>query len=275
MSLASAFFLVSGAFIALGVRQAGFWRNSAALFEHTMQVTEPTVRLCQLLGDAYLEQGRLPKAEAMYRLEMRLTPQNMQVAGQIAIIYLRENRWRDAEALLRPWQARPEAPAGLLNDYAYALARLDRGDEAVVAYQRALKANPDYAYAHFGYANLLQDRGDLAAAAEQYADALTINEDWPQALDKLAWISAHSDDPAQRHIALLMARHAVDLTGCRDAGSLEALAAADAATGNWDQAVALADGALKLASADGATEPALALCRERLQLYRSRRLPVR
>jgi tetratricopeptide (TPR) repeat protein len=273
--LASAFCVVSSALIALGVRQAGYWRSSAALFEHTLAVTSPAVRLYELLGDAYLEENRLPEAEKIYRLEMHFAPVSEEVAEHLGVICLREGRWREAEALIRPWQALSSAPASLLNDYAFALVHLGRGQEAVAVYRRAIKTDPNYAFAHFGYANLLQDQGDLSGAAAQYAQALTINGDWPEALDKLAWISAHSDDPAQRHVALLMAQHAVDLTGRRDLVSLAALAAADAATGNWEQAVALSDGAYRLASAGGATQESLALCQERLVSYRARQLPVR
>ncbi len=275
MPLACAFCLLSSALFALGVRQASYWRSSAALFEHTLQVTSPAVRLYQLLGDAYLEENRLPEAEKIYGLEMRLVPSSQEVSGQMAVVYLREGRWNEAEKMLRPWQALPSAPARLLNDYAFALARLNRGDEAVAVYRRAIEADPGYAFAHFGYANLLQDRGDLSAAAEQYAEALTINGDWPEALDKLAWLSAGSDDPAQRRTGQLLAQRAVDLTSGRDLVSLATLAQADAATGHWDQAAALADGAFKLASAGGATQQALALFQERLQSYRSRQLPAR
>jgi tetratricopeptide (TPR) repeat protein len=273
--LVSAFCIVSAAWIALGVRQASYWRSSATLFEHTLQVTEPTVRLYQLLGDAYLDENRLAEAEKTYALEMRFAPVNVDDAAQMGVIYLREGRWREAEAMLRPWQALHDAPARVLNDYAFALTRLNRVDEAAATYRRALERDPYYGFAHYGYANLLQDRGDLSGAASEYAQALMVNGDWPEALDKLAWISARSEDPAQRHIALLMAQHAVDLTGRRDLMSLAALAAADAGTGNWDQAVALSAGACRLASATGATQESLALCRERLVSYRARQLPVR
>ncbi len=64
-----------------------------------------------------------------------------------------------------------------------------------------------------------------------------------------------------------LAERAVQLTGRRDAGAVDVLAAAYAAAGNFDRAVATAEAALSLAG----TGAGAAAIRVRLDLYRQRR----
>ena len=95
---------------------------------------------------------------------------------------------------------------------------------------------------------------------------------WVQAVAQLAWIlattsSATLRDPGQ---AIQLAEHAAVLTNRHDAGVLDVLAAAQAAAGRFDVAVASCDEALALTPA----QPLARAIRERRALYSQHRAYV-
>ncbi len=73
---------------------------------------------------------------------------------------------------------------------------------AVGHWDRCLELNPDYAYAHFGKATVLAEKGDYQKAADLFREALERNPDWPKAELELAraWINAGS---AEKSIPVL------------------------------------------------------------------------
>jgi len=78
----------------------------------------------------------------------------------------------------------------------------------------------------------------------------------PRALNGLAWILATSPDEGVRRPdeATRLARHAAELTQRRDPAVLDTLAAALAATGQFDRAKKTAQAALDLANSAGNLE---------------------
>ena len=73
----------------------------------------------------------------------------------------------------------------------------------------------------------------------EYASALLIQPDFPDALDGLAWILSTDANPEFRNgtEAVKMAEQACKLTGQQDPAKLKTLAAAYAETGRFDDAV--------------------------------------
>jgi Flp pilus assembly protein TadD len=261
--------------LGLSIRQVYYWRSSAALFEHTLQVAEPSGRLYHLLGDALMNENRLDAAGVAYRKSFRLQPGDKDVELQLGVIDLKEQRWSEAQEAFARLAAGPEPDARVFNDDALALAHLGRTDEAKRMYQRALEKDANYALAHFGLADLLSGCGETAAAADEYERGLTLRDDWIPALSRLAWIDAQRSDAQSHAAAVFLARRAVELTHGEDLASLDALAAAEASEGHWESAMVVAEAALKVAGGPGAPPGADAICRERLELYRGNRMPLR
>lgn len=87
----------------------------------------------------------------------------------------------------------------------------------------------------------------------QYASALLLQQDFPAALDGLAWILATDADPQVRNgdQAYAMAERACELTGRKDPEKLKTLAAACAETARFSQALFDAQSGLDLASKNG------------------------
>jgi hypothetical protein len=84
----------------------------------------------------------------------------------------------------------------------------------------------------------------------QFASALLLQQDLPDALDGLSWILATATDPQFRNgaEAVRMAVRACELTGRKDPANLKTLAAAYAEVGNFAEAAATAQTAQELAT---------------------------
>ena len=169
--------------------------------------------------------------------------------------------WLEAGAKLNP--DLPEIP--------FLLGQLQlkqgRAEEAIAPLERAVDLHPGNARYRCYLALALQSQGDIAAAAEQYAEALRLSPDWPAAVNRQAWALATNPNPRMRSgaDALQLALQVCQATGYRQPEYLDTLAAAYAEAGNFGEAVATARKALALTSPDRA-EP----LRCRLRLYESR-----
>jgi tetratricopeptide (TPR) repeat protein len=124
----------------------------------------------------------------------------------------------------------------------------------------------------FAYAVRFQREGDLCGAVAMYRRQLALDARAQSAMSNLAWILASAPDPALRDPdeALRLARTAVELGGFNEPFSLNALACACAAGGNFDEAVRRAQEALAIAERAGRSDliAHLRLC---LTLYQSRK----
>ena len=269
--------LVAAACLGLSVRQARYWQSGAVLLEHTIAVTAlPSAQLYQLYGDALGQiPGRQADAERAYlrSLQLQRDPDNQDAILSLSALWLRAKRWPDVVRLLTPPSQNKDAARGMLNNLAFALLRTGQEDGALALYQRCVAQYPDYPTGHFGLADCLRQRGDVPGACAEYEAGLARQDSWHPALTFLAWTYAHLDDPAAHARALALARCAVELDGGRDAGGLDALAAAEAATGHWPQAVAAAQGSLALAVRPGLPPATAAVSRARLESYQQGRLP--
>lgn len=171
---------------------------------------------------------------------------------------------------------------------------------AMEDYRRAIEANPDLAIAHKGQgrvchmlgkmdqalrhldaaallspqdasvlscrADLLVDMGRYAAAAESYRSAIAVDPQMPAAYRNLAWLQATCPENAYRDAASAVANatQALELAGVEDDISLDTLAAAQAASGDFESAATTLRKAIAIAPAGDQ-----AVYAERLSLYQS------
>jgi len=138
-------------------------------------------------------------------------------------------------------------------------------------YRTAVSTDPSNAEAHCAYGRLLTETGKPRSALAEYRAAIDRRPDWTPCLINFSWIlSAHADktirEPAE---AIRLAERAAILTDRLNADALDALAAAYASAGRFDEAVSTATAAAVLASQDGAVDRA-AQIRSRIELYKSK-----
>ena len=79
-----------------------------------------------------------------------------------------------------PFALRRNSPRPHYN-LAIALKALERRNEALASFSRAIELRSDYARAHYNLANLLREEGQLKAAAAHYLQALQKEPDWGDA----------------------------------------------------------------------------------------------
>jgi tetratricopeptide (TPR) repeat protein len=226
------------------------------------------VALLQLQG------GQVDDAIVHYRKSLQLDPAAAPVHYNLAEALLARGRLDDALAeFLEAIRLNPDH-AEAHNNAGAVLLSVGRRDEAFDHLRRAIELNPEDAGVHNNLARALMREGRLADAIQHFREALQLRPDWPPALSGLAWIEATSVQAAFSNPdeAIRLAERARTLTGGMDALVLDALAAAYAATGRFDRAIAIARAGAQLAAP---STPALASeIRQRLELY-ERHLPYR
>ena len=149
----------------------------------------------------------------------------------------------------------------------YAWQRLGEFDRASADLDRALEISPDQVELLTQRGNLAAERGEYERAVADFRQAIANEPDRAEAYRSLAWLHATCPDARSRDAeqALWAARKAADLSAPGDYLVLEALAAAHAAAGEFDEARRIQQRAI----ADTPPEFAAPL-RQRLALYEAR-----
>jgi Tfp pilus assembly protein PilF len=222
------------------------------------------------VGNLLLQAGRPDGAIARYRRSLELNPSSASTHYNLGYALSVRGRRDEAIAQFREALAIDPDYGQAHNNLGALLQMAGRFDEALTHFQRATSLRPDNLDAVTNLGLLLSALGRLADAADRLRIAVGIDAGNAQALSGLAWIRATSWDPALRDAieAVTLAERAAAATGRRSISALDALAAAYASAGRYDEAVAAARSGIELATAAGQTEAAAEL-RLRLQLYQA------
>jgi Flp pilus assembly protein TadD len=225
-------------------------------------------------GDIFMYHGRIDEALASYREFADARPDEAVGHNKIGSALLRAGRPADAQPALRRAADLQPGDAETHNNLGLALLQTGDAAGAARAIERAVTIRPDYAEAHYNLSQAQVAANQPARAADALREALRLRADWPAAMGALAWLQVtHADpgiyDPEQ---ALRLATRAADLSDGKDVAILDALAAAYAASGRFDEAARTAEGAVALA--DGSAPHLAGNIRARLARYRSGRALV-
>lgn len=107
---------------------------------------------------------------------------------------LRARDWPQAEVLLRPHAARPDAPVAILFNLGKVLLEQARPTEAADWLTRATARQPGHAGAWFELGRARLGTGDLAGAAEGFGQALRLDPDDADARRNLGRIALRLGD---------------------------------------------------------------------------------
>ncbi len=263
--------------IVLAHRQAGYWRDSIALFEHSTAVIPDNYIGHDCLGIGYGVANHPRDAIAQFDRSLKLFPNNPETRCNLGVELYSTGQY--AQAIRQYRIALRESPddADAHNNLANALDAIGKTHEAVKHYEAALRLKPDLTKAHYNFAMLLAGQGQLDEAIAQFRDALHLDPDyanarhylswaldrkgrareaieqerealklkpnWPDALAHLSWMLATTADARLRRPdeAIEIAGRACELTSYEQIDPLESLAAACAAAGRFPQAVRLAE----------------------------------
>ena len=226
------------------------------------------------LSGVLVRQGQLEAALAQAAEAQRLAPDLAAPhlnAGNA--LYLQKNLPAAAAAYSRAIQINPDLAEAHQN-LAVALEKLGQFDQAVGQYGELARRRPDYAEAYVRWASALARLGRIEEAINRYHEALRLNNTLLPALEDLAWLLATCPEAKFRNgaDALRLAARAVELTEQKDPAALDVMAAAQAASGQFTEAVATAQRAADLALA--LQQPALAdAIQTRLRSYQQAESP--
>ena len=290
--------------------QVTYWSDSVKLFEHTIHVTGNN-SIAQLnLGEALAKQGKIEKAAEHYKTALKIQPDLAGAHLNLGVYFMMQGKLDDAiyhfskvshgksdqiaaaqcelgdalaekgdlsravkhciEAIsIRPGYAKAYNNLGVL------LAGQGKTEAAISFLSKAIQINPRYAGAHFNLGKIYTNLNDLDKAVFHYKKALQFDPNMVQALYHLAWIRATQEDKKYRNgqEAVKLGIRLCKITQYHQPLALDALSAAYAETGRYDEAVSFAEKAHKLASVQGPAALAQGL-EQRLKLYQNK-MPYR
>jgi len=284
--------------------QVTYWRDSLALYEHTLAVTQDNYVMQTNCGHVLVTKGRFAEAAQHFAEALRINPQHSLARGNLGVLLLMQGRAEEAVAWLTPLlknpAERPQTHANLGSAY----AQLGQDDLAWQHYAQALRLDPNNPSLLYNVGLLLKKRGQIDQAIEQWQNVLRRDPEHPGArrnlgvalgekqdyheaiphlratcaanpddfdvLNALAWILTVAPDPNLRRPAeaLPLAQKACELTGYKKPELLDTLAAVHAALGQFPAAIETAEKARQLVQ-DAGQEQLARDIQNHLEFYRS------
>jgi tetratricopeptide (TPR) repeat protein len=259
--------------LATALAAEGKIEEAAAEYAEAFRVNPGSAEAHYNLANLLASHGRMAEAMAEYETALRINPDYAEAHNNLGNLLSSLGRLPEAiaeyKASLRVNPDNPEAHCNL----GVALANQGAFAEAIPEYEAALRIKPDLAEAHYNLGNALAAQGRLPEAVAEYQATLRLRPDWPLPMRKLAWLLATVDaakggDPQE---AIGLAERASALVGNQGGTAyLDTLAAAYAAAGRFNDAIATAHKAVALARSAGQTQVANEI-EARVQSYREGR----
>jgi Flp pilus assembly protein TadD len=130
----------------------------------------------------------------------------------------------------------------------YVLTLQGNLNEAVVHFAEALRLDPHSAKAHYYLGQVLTQKGKINEALTHYEEALRLKPDWFELMNNLAWFLVASGETTIHNTdkAIRLAQRACELTNYKEPHTLDTLAVAYAAAGDFSKAIETAEKALEL-----------------------------
>lgn len=240
--------------------QMNHWRDSVTLFAREVSLHNDVALAQGNLGVALSNAGRSADAIHHFRAGLCLDPDDkglhynlgseLVMVGKTAEA---ERHFREALSKGRPNAAPPDEQ--IHNNLGGVLLEQGKLAEAAGHFKQAIALNPAYAKPYLNYGVVAQKQGQTGLAYTNYSEALRLDPDWPEVLDKMAALLAGSVEPEWRDLsrAARLSHRANDLTQHQIPAYLETLADICAAQGNYSDAIATAESARSKALARGLT----------------------
>jgi len=218
--------------------QAHYWQNSKTIFTHTINITKNNSVAHYGLGIAFDHLGKLNEAILHYNKALKISPNDAKTHHNLGTV----------------------------------LARQGNMKTAIYHYEQALKIDPNYSKAYYNLARTYLSINKIETTIHYLYQALRVDSDMTVALFNLSWIYATSENAKTRNgiKAIELAEKLCKLTKYKQPLGLDALAAAYAEAGKYDDAVFTAEKALELALLYGPEELVSGI-NKRLSLYKSGR----
>jgi tetratricopeptide (TPR) repeat protein len=258
------------------------WQNSLTLFQHALDVTKDNyvVHFCIAgplreqgklnetiyhyseairikpnytkaiinLGIALDEAGRIDEAIGEYQKCLQITPGEPMALNNLGIALSEQGKFDEAvKCFTEALRVKPDF-ANAHTNIGYVLTLQGNLNEAVVHFAEALRLDPHSAKAHYYLGQVLTQKGKINEALTHYEEALRLKPDWFELMNNLAWFLVASGETTIHNTdkAIRLAQRACELTNYKEPHTLDTLAVAYAAAGDFSKAIETAEKALEL-----------------------------
>lgn len=143
------------------------------------------------LFDIAVEQhqsGQLESAQEIYARILQANPGQINARYLLGTVLLQLGKCAESVAQLEPILSHRQDIPDLHNNLGIAYHALERWDDAINAFQRAIALKSNYQQAHFNLAMLLEERGDLHRSEHCYRQASELDLNDPQCLFNLGHV---------------------------------------------------------------------------------------
>jgi tetratricopeptide (TPR) repeat protein len=183
--LGSAGVAIVAGLMAVAYAQTGYWKDSIALWTHTLACTTNNAIAHKCLGDAWTRQGKLDEAVQQYDQALLFYPDFADAHNNLGSVLARQGNTDKAIQQFKQAIRLNPGYAVAYNNLGNALARQGNFDEAIQQYRQAIRLNPNSAEAHNALGIALAREGNFDEAVQQHEQALQLNPDYAQAHNSL------------------------------------------------------------------------------------------
>ena len=167
-------------------KQLQFWRDSATLFRHGLEVTSNNAVAHNNLGDALAAAGKTDEALRHYQEAIRIRPALGAAHNNVGTIWLAQGKYDAAAKCFATAVELQPRNAEAHNNLGLALASQGKLDAARASYLAALRVAPHYAQAHSNLGAVLLQLGQLDEAVAHFRAAVRANPSLAEAHYNLA-----------------------------------------------------------------------------------------
>jgi Flp pilus assembly protein TadD len=235
--------------------EIGFLYLSVGRAEDAVRHFEAVVRLLPSsvasrlnLGAALAQAHRSSDAAAQLREALRLDPRSAPAHAALGSLALDQGQLDSALSEYRAALQLNPADPKVQNDVGFVLLNIGRPLEARPYLEEAVRLDGHFPEAHHNLALASSRLGDVRSAVIHFREALKYRSDWPDALADFAWLLATTAEPSVWNPteAAVLAQRAALLTREKNPSALDALAAAYAGVGRFEEAASVAEAAHRL-----------------------------
>ncbi len=224
---------------AMDLQRQGKSQAAVSAWKQALAMDPANAKARTNYGIALWSLGARADALAELRRAVEVNPRFMQARNNLAVALVQTGAFEEAIAQLRAVLAANPESAEANQNLGVALMESGRVEEATAHYEKLLAIHPEDPALHYALGNALHFGGNDAGALRHWLRAVELQPGNVSALNQAAWLMATSEDAALRNgqESVRLARRVLQLTGEREPGVFDTLAAAYAESGRFAEAL--------------------------------------
>jgi len=158
----------------LAYLQTRYWKDSMALYQHALNVTNDNYIIHSFMADALIEDGHIEEAIRHNSQALQINPDCVNALNGMGVAFYKMGRIDEAIGYYKRALEIDRRNVEVYSNFGMALAAEGKFDEAVSLYNKALQINPDSINIRLNLGVALTSSGKLAEAIKEYEKILLI-----------------------------------------------------------------------------------------------------